>query len=98
MLLFIYLSTNDSPVGLLTKADHQYGESAFHKLLDAWADGVFSDQNIRFIGQNPKYPTASSVVDEYIRFLKSIESDPRFPDYSKVGRGFANKMGVPTSE
>ena len=60
--------------------------------MDEWADGVFSDQNIATIGLNPKYPTASTVMDEYIAFLKSIESD------SKIGRGFSNKFGISITE
>lgn len=88
----------DSPVGLLTKADHQYGDSAFHKLLDAWKGGIFSDSRIRLIGGDPEYSNASRVLDEYLRFLKSIESDPRFADYSKVARGFAKKYSVPITE
>lgn len=89
---------NASPVGILTKADHQYSESAFHKLLDNWAGGVFSDSQIPNIGQNTLYQSPSAVMNEYLKFLKSIEGDPRFADYSKVGRGFANKYNIPITE
>jgi hypothetical protein len=91
-------SPNASPVGILTAAAHQFSSSAFHTLLDNWKGGIFSDQNIATISLRPGYETPSKVMDEFIRFLKSIEGDPRFADYSKAGRGFANKLEVPITE
>jgi len=82
----------------LTAADHQYGASAFHTLLDNWKGGIFSDNQINNIGSREGYETASKVLDEYLKFLKSIEGDPQFADYSKVARGFANKFNVPITQ
>ena len=89
---------DDSPVGILTIADHQTGDSAFHKLMNEYKSGIFHDSKIGNIGQDPSYPTPTAVIDEYIKFLKSIESDPRFSDYSKAGRGFAAKFNIPITQ
>lgn len=85
---------NDTPVGILTIADHRTGESAFHKVMNAWEGGLFNDTRIKTIGQNPDFPTATHVLNEYIRFLKSLETNPEFAHYPKVARGFAAKFGV----
>src|SRR6266498_5622442 len=78
-----------TPVKILTTAEHRLDETSFHKRLNAWNNNVLSDwglPNIRQYtlpdGTHP-YTQAYEVLDEYIKFLKAY---PEYADTAPVVR------------
>ena len=86
---------DDTPVKIMLDDDHQYTETSFHVRLDNWRGGVLRRGNLQNIWSNPNYPTAVSVLDEYLLFLKS---NPAYSDMIPVVRAFAKFHVIPITQ
>ena len=91
----------ETPVKILTTAEHRLDETSFHKRLNAWNNNVLSDWNLPNIkeyslpdGTKP-YTQAYQVLDEYILFLRAY---PEYQDTVPVVRAFAKIHGIPITK
>jgi hypothetical protein len=86
---------DDTPVKIMLDTEHQYAETSFHVRLDNWNGGILARGNLQYIAANPEYPTAASVLNEYLRFLKA---NPDYSDMIPVVRAFAKVHVIPITE
>jgi len=86
---------NDTPVKILSWAEHQGPGESFHNRLNAWNNRIISDEGLKVIWQNPNYTEAYQVLDEYILFLRAYHE---YADMIPVVRAFAKIHGIPITK
>jgi len=85
----------ETPVKILTTAEHRLDETSFHKRLNVWNNNVLSDWKLPQISINPDFDQPYKVLDEYIRFLNEY---PEYRDTIPVVRAFAKIHGIPITQ
>lgn len=86
---------NDTPVKIMQWAEHQGPGPSFHNRLNAWNEGVLSDDGLNIIDTLADYRQAWQVLDEYIKFLDHY---PEYRDMIPVVRAFAKIHVIPITQ